>query len=121
MEGKIMREFLIALMLVIAFMAGGTKAVAEETKKKGKEGAPPTGAGPSPEQFESCRQVYFDRCAGCHGVLRKGATGPDLTPATMKPKGTKKLRDFIWFGTGGGMPGWGKMGVMTAAETDLMG
>jgi nitrite reductase (NO-forming)/hydroxylamine reductase len=116
MEVKDMREYLIAfmLMLVVAFVAGGTQAIAEDHPK----------ADPAvvltPEQFEQMRQVYFDRCAGCHGVLRKGATGPDLTPAKMIPKGKKKLRAMLWFGTAKGMPGWGKMGVMTAEETDLM-
>ena len=27
----------------------------------------------------SRREIYFQRCAGCHGVLRKGATGKPLT------------------------------------------
>ena len=66
------------------------------------------------------RQVYFDRCAGCHGVLRKGATGPNLTPAKMIPKGDKKLTDMLWYGTAKGMPGWGQMGVMTKEETALI-
>ena len=26
-----------------------------------------------PGRIRSCHQVYFERCAGCHGVLRKGA------------------------------------------------
>ena len=117
-----MRALLIALMLVVAFMAGGTQAIAEEAKKAVADVvvASQTELVLTPEQFESCRQVYFDRCAGCHGVLRKGATGGALTPDKTIPMGAKKLRDFIWHGTGGGMPGWGKMGVMTAAETDLM-
>ncbi|MEE9605969.1 MAG: cytochrome c, partial [Candidatus Scalindua sp.] len=115
-----MREFLIAFMLAlaVAFMAGGTQAIAE--KKAETEVASKTELVLTPEQFESSRQVYFDRCAGCHGVLRKGATGPNLTPAQMIPKGNKKLRDMLWYGTAKGMPGWGKMGVMTAEETDLM-
>ncbi|WP_367351065.1 cytochrome c, partial [Ottowia sp.] len=25
-------------------------------------------------EFDKARQIYFERCAGCHGVLRKGAT-----------------------------------------------
>ena len=25
--------------------------------------------------FEKAKEIYFQRCAGCHGVLRKGATG----------------------------------------------
>ncbi|MFQ5965022.1 MAG: cytochrome D1 domain-containing protein [Candidatus Scalinduaceae bacterium] len=113
-----MREFLIAFMLAVAFMAGSTQAIAAEEAKV--EAVEPSQYVLTPEEFETSRQVYFDRCAGCHGVLRKGATGPDLTPAKMIPKGIKKIREFIWFGTGGGMPGWGKMGVMTDVETDLM-
>ncbi len=31
-------------------------------------------------EFDKGRQIYFERCAGCHGVLRKGATGKPLTP-----------------------------------------
>ena len=31
-------------------------------------------------EFEVGRKTYFERCAGCHGVLRKGATGKALTP-----------------------------------------
>src|SRR3989304_694685 len=71
----------------------------------------------SKEDFEKMRQIYFDRCAGCHGVLRKGATGKALTPDKMRPQGSAILRAFIYTGTGGGMPGWGKQGVLSDAET----
>ena len=30
-------------------------------------------------EFDKANQIYFERCAGCHGVLRKGATGKALT------------------------------------------
>ena len=23
-------------------------------------------------EFDTARKIYFERCAGCHGVLRKG-------------------------------------------------
>jgi mono/diheme cytochrome c family protein len=29
---------------------------------------------------EAGKKIYFERCAGCHGVLRKGATGKNLEP-----------------------------------------
>ena len=29
---------------------------------------------------EAAKLIYFERCAGCHGVLRKGATGKNLEP-----------------------------------------
>ena len=31
-------------------------------------------------EFQKGANIYFQRCAGCHGVLRKGATGKPLTP-----------------------------------------
>jgi nitrite reductase (NO-forming)/hydroxylamine reductase len=120
MEVKDMREFLIGLMLmvVVAFVAGGTQATVEGAGES--EVASETELVLTPEEFEQMRQVYFDRCAGCHGVLRKGATGPNLTPAKMVPKGKRKLTDMLWYGTAKGMPGWGQMGVMTKEETALM-
>ena len=40
-------------------------------------------------EFDSARKIYFERCAGCHGVLRKGATGKPLTPDITQEKGTE--------------------------------
>ena len=101
-----MREFLIALMLmlVVAFVAGGTQAIAADKEHPAAEVASETQNVLTPEQFEATRQVYFDRCAGCHGVLRKGATGPNLTPEKMIPKGAKKLRDMLWHTFSGSIP-----------------
>ena len=53
-------------------------------------------------------QIYFERCAGCHGVLRKGATGKPLTTDKTRPLGTRYLESFIAEGSGGGMPAWEK-------------
>jgi nitrite reductase (NO-forming)/hydroxylamine reductase len=39
-------------------------------------------------EFDVGRKIYFERCAGCHGVLRKGATGKPLTPDLTVPRGT---------------------------------
>src|SRR5574338_464663 len=33
-------------------------------------------------EFDRAREIYFQRCAGCHGVLRKGTTG-ELTDAEV--------------------------------------
>jgi nitrite reductase (NO-forming)/hydroxylamine reductase len=33
---------------------------------------------------EAAKKIYFERCAGCHGVLRKGATGKNLEPHWTK-------------------------------------
>jgi nitrite reductase (NO-forming)/hydroxylamine reductase len=71
-------------------------------------------------EFDNARQIYFQRCAGCHGVLRKGATGKPLTPDITLDKGTDYLKVFIAYGSPAGMPNWQTSGEMTEAEVDLM-
>lgn len=44
------------------------------------------------EEFAWAKQTFFERCAGCHGTLRNGATGPALTPDKTLPKGTPDWR-----------------------------
>src|SRR5690606_41061833 len=41
-------------------------------------------------EFEKAKEIYFQRCAGCHGVLRKGATGKPLTPDITQERGDRK-------------------------------
>ncbi|MFO1393662.1 MAG: cytochrome D1 domain-containing protein [Steroidobacteraceae bacterium] len=81
-----------------------------------KPGAPPM----TEAEFTQARQIYFERCAGCHGVLRKGATGKPLTPDITQKKGTEYLKVFINQGSPAGMPSWGKSGELTAEQVDLM-
>lgn len=71
-------------------------------------------------ELAEASQIFFDRCAGCHGTLRKGATGPALTPDVTLPKGTLALSSIIFNGTPRGMPDWGKQGVLTQAQTEMM-
>ncbi|MDP2835013.1 MAG: cytochrome D1 domain-containing protein, partial [Pseudomonadota bacterium] len=71
-------------------------------------------------EFDASRQIYFDRCAGCHGVLRKGATGKALLPQDMQKLGTETLKVFVHYGTPGGMPGFGTSNELTEKEVDLM-
>jgi nitrite reductase (NO-forming)/hydroxylamine reductase len=74
----------------------------------------------SKAEFDKARQIYFERCAGCHGVLRKGATGKPLTPNITLERGTEYLKVFIKYGSPAGMPNWGTSGDLTDAEVDLM-
>ena len=70
----------------------------------------------SAEAFEHSKDIYFQQCAGCHGVLRKGATGKNLEPAWKKTAadgtvteggtlklGQERLEKIIAYGTEGGM------------------
>ncbi|MBT8058768.1 MAG: c-type cytochrome [Gammaproteobacteria bacterium] len=71
-------------------------------------------------EFDSATQVYFERCAGCHGVLRKGATGKALTPDITREKGTDYLKALITYGSAAGMPNWGTSGDLTEKQIDVM-
>jgi len=72
------------------------------------------------EEFAKAKKIYFERCAGCHGVLRKGATGKPLTPDITLGKGTDYLKVFIDYGSPAGMPNWGTSGELSADEVVLM-
>jgi nitrite reductase (NO-forming)/hydroxylamine reductase len=72
------------------------------------------------EEFAKANKIYFERCAGCHGVLRKGATGKPLTPAETKELGFDYLQSFITYGSPAGMPNWGTSGALSKDDIDLM-
>jgi nitrite reductase (NO-forming) / hydroxylamine reductase len=72
------------------------------------------------DEFQTAQTIYFQRCAGCHGVLRKGATGKALTPDLMRENGVDYVNAFIEWGSPGGMPNWGSSGDLTPEEVDLM-
>ena len=74
----------------------------------------------SEPEFDKAKRIFFERCAGCHGVLRKGATGKALTPDITLEKGLEYLKVFIKYGSPGGMPNWGTSGVLSDDEVDLM-
>jgi nitrite reductase (NO-forming)/hydroxylamine reductase len=92
-----------------------------------QEGAPAMTAA---EKAQGAK-IYFERCAGCHGVLRKGATGKNLEPAWKKTDkdgkvseggtlklGTTRLEKVIAFGTDGGMVNYDD--ILTKEEINLM-
>ncbi len=72
------------------------------------------------EEFAAATRLYFERCAGCHGVLRKGATGKALTPDITRERGTDYLKALITYGSPAGMPNWGTSGELSSEEVDIM-
>ncbi len=85
----------------------------------------------TPEEKAQAKKIYFERCAGCHGVLRKGATGKNLEPHWTKklPDGTvqeggtlklgqSRLEKIISYGTEGGMVNFDD--ILTKEEISLM-
>jgi len=71
-------------------------------------------------EYTLATELYFQRCAGCHGVLRKGATGKPLTPDITREKGTDYLKALISYGSPAGMPNWGSSGELTQEQIDIM-
>ncbi len=80
---------------------------------------------------EAAKKIYFERCAGCHGVLRKGATGKNLEPHWSKTDkdgnkteggtlalGQSRLEKIIGYGTDGGMVNFDD--ILTKEELTLM-
>ncbi len=80
------------------------------------------GEGPeiTKDEFDQAKKIFFQRCAGCHGVLRKGATGKPLTTDITRQLGSPYLAAMITYGSPAGMPNWGTSGDLTEAEIDLM-
>jgi nitrite reductase (NO-forming)/hydroxylamine reductase len=78
------------------------------------------GPGMTHPEFDMATQVYFERCAGCHGVLRKGATGKPLTPDITREKGTDYLKALITYGSAAGMPNWGTSGDLSDEQIDIL-
>ncbi len=74
----------------------------------------------SAEEFERGKEIFFERCAGCHGVLRKGATGKALTTDLTRDLGYDYLHSFITYGSPAGMPNWGTSGEMSDEDIALM-
>lgn len=74
----------------------------------------------SDEEFAWAKLTYFERCAGCHATLRKGATGPALTPDRTLQLGTAGISAIITNGTARGMPDWGKQGFFTAEQIEVL-
>ena len=98
------------------YQAGGSPLVNEPMYQATNPKAPPM----TQAEFDTARKIYFERCAGCHGVLRKGATGKPLTPDLTQAKGTDYLKALINFGSPGGMPNFGTGGELTIDQVDLM-
>ncbi len=72
----------------------------------------------SEADFDAAKTTYFQRCAGCHGTLRKGATGKNLEPKNTMKLGQKRLERIIALGTEGGMNNFND--IMTKDEISKM-
>ncbi|MFO8045544.1 MAG: cytochrome D1 domain-containing protein [Halomonas sp.] len=104
MHKKALSKGIFALSFPLAaMMAGGVQASAPEM---------------SAEELDRAGDIYFQRCAGCHGTLRKGATGPGLLPESTIDLGQRRLESIITYGTEGGMNNHD--GILEPEEIELI-
>jgi len=108
-----MRKVWLYLVVQVFLMGIALAGISEASQS----GSPPL---LTKEEFEKANWEYFNRCGGCHGMLRKGATGLPLLPDVMRQRGTEILTQIIYEGTPGGMPGWGAVGVYTKEMAELL-
>lgn len=72
------------------------------------------------DAFARASALYYERCTGCHGVLREGIAGTPLTAELMRQRGTEYLKAVIHYGVSAGMPGWGTTDQLSAADIELL-
>ena len=114
----------LTAVLTTAMLLGSGLAMAQAA-------APAAAPSMTAAELETGKKIYFERCAGCHGVLRKGATGKNLEPLWSKKApdgstleggtlklGTDRLKKIISMGTEGGMVNYDD--ILSPEEIDLM-
>ena len=117
-----MKKTVLGMLAMTAMAAAMGSAFAQDAAK-----APELSAA----EKEQAKKIYFERCAGCHGVLRKGATGKNLEPHWSKKDkdgnvteggtlklGQTRLEKIIGYGTDGGMVNFDD--ILTKDEISLM-
>jgi nitrite reductase (NO-forming)/hydroxylamine reductase len=114
---------LISITIFLSFLIIGCKSEKKkEVKKIPEEKSQEIVI--SESEMEQGAAIFFDRCAGCHGSTRKGATGPSLLPdgngkdIATKTLGVAGIRAFIENGTAAGMPEW--KGILKEQEIELL-
>jgi len=118
----------VAAAVALASLASGNAIAAKKKAEEAYQSAPstvtaastakPAGPAITAEEFATGKEIFFERCAGCHGVLRKGATGKPLTTDITLKRGTETLAATITYGTSGGMPSW--EGTRSEKDIDIM-
>lgn len=74
----------------------------------------------SDADFMKASSLYFNRCAGCHGVDRQGSAGNPLSDWQMRSRGDTHIREILHYGTPWGMPNWGTSDQLSSEEMSLL-
>ncbi len=119
---KKLNLFIISLLTLLVVSCNNDKK--QKVEKKQEETAKTTEIKLTDAEMKKASAIYFDKCAGCHGSTRKGATGPSLLPEgdgkhpATKDLGMAGIKAFIENGTPAGMPEW--KGILSDEEIDLL-
>ena len=126
-----MRTRTLSLKALPFAVAAALAVATVHAQQKDAAAAAPQAPTLTKAEAERAKLIYFERCAGCHGVLRKGATGKNLEPhwskklkdGTMQEGGTLKLgtsrlEKIIALGTEGGMVNYDD--ILTKEEINIM-
>ncbi|SFW87757.1 nitrite reductase (NO-forming) / hydroxylamine reductase [Pseudomonas sp. NFACC09-4] len=112
----VLRVTALCTALVASHAIADQSAAPDQPRLVKTEGAPDL----SQADFDAAKEIYFQRCAGCHGVLRKGATGKPLTPDITQSRGQAYLEALITYGSAAGMPNWGTSNALTKDQITVM-
>lgn len=99
-------KVLVASLVAVSFAAATAQA--------------PTDVSMTQEEMDRAFDIYFNLCSGCHGPTREGATGPAVTAETLAAKGLPYIQAVLFAGLPGGMPDWGRQGLLDQDEMELM-
>ncbi len=69
------------------------------------------------KEFQRGKEIFFQRCSGCHGSFRKGGIGKQLAPELLG-QGTDYYKAFISHGSEAGMPEFGA--DLSAQDIDIL-
>ncbi len=126
MKMKTTKLWVFLLVVVAMTISCKSENKKDETKKEEVKKEESKEVTLTDAEMEKAKKIFFNTCAGCHGTTRKGATGPSLLPdgdgkfASTKSFGTDGLVSIITNGLPGGMPDWGKQGILSPDEVRLM-
>ncbi len=101
-------------------LVGGTIALlALGTMMAAPSGAAPGSgkAGLTAQELKRGKEIFSQRCAGCHGTFRKGGIGKQLAPELLR-NGTDYYKAFISHGSEAGMPEF--KNELSAQDIDIL-
>ena len=71
-------------------------------------------------EYARATELYFEHCAGCHGVNREGGGGSSLYGWEIAMRGASEVAAIVHEGTTVGMPGWSAREELSNSDMALL-